>query len=136
MDVTVRSSTRQGLSEFLEDQDYLVESLSPHILAVKSVGGPTVYIAQQHHEEGIGRLYFELSLGLLGNLEQNAPVLFKLLDLNSEITPVSVAVNSEDGQPRLCLVESLESGNLDNNEVLSVLEAMGLACLRVQQLLD
>ncbi len=132
MNITVRSTVQQELAQFLEDHDYLVEQPSAQILAVKTIGGPSIYIAC----EAAGTLYFELSLGKLGALRQHAAVLYKLLDLNSEIAPVSVALNSEGPEPELCLVERLESRNLDSNEVLAVLEGMGLACLRVQQLLD
>ncbi len=133
MDITIRSTTQQPLTEFLENHDYLVETLKDNILAVKNIGGPSIYIALENLDQA-ATLYFELSLGELGNLRQNAAVLYKLLDLNSEIAPVSVAINSQANQ--LCLVERLEGENLDSNEILSVLESMGLACLRVQQLFD
>ena len=138
MNISVRSSLQQNLIEFLEGQDYLVEQPGENILAVSAIGGPGIYIAYQEHqtEEGDGTLYFELNMGQLGSLRNNAEVLYKLLDLNSEIAPISAAVNSEGEEPALCLVERLETENLDGNEVLAVLEGIGLACLRVQQLLD
>ena len=136
MNIRVRSSVQQSLAEFLEGQDYLVEQPGENILAVSAIGGPSIYIAHEEYREEYGTLYFELNMGQLGSIRNSAEVLYRLLDLNSEIAPISAAVNSEGEEPALCLVERLETENLDGNEVLAVLEAIGLACLRVQQLLD
>ncbi len=135
MEINVSTAGQQKLIDFLEDCDYLVEQLSDNILAVKAVGGPSIYVAQENIGE-TASLYFELSLGPVGKLGENANLLYKLLNLNSEIAPVSVAINTECAEPTFCLVERLSADNLDSNELLAVLEGLGLACLRLQQLLD
>ena len=61
---------------------------------------------------------------------------FKLLDLNTEILPVSVGIDlTKEDDPRLVLVESREVSNLDENELLSVFNAFELACDRVETVL-
>lgn len=119
------------LAEFLEDQGYIVEEINPQIWRVSPLGGASIYIAAEEET-----LYFELILGGVGSLAQNARILYQLLDLNSEIAPAGIAINSTQEPAQLCLVGRLENRNLDSNELLGMLECLGLTCLRVQQLLD
>ena len=60
---------------------------------------------------------------------------FKLLDVNTEILPVSVGINTTNGDNRLVLVESREYEHLDDNEILSVFDAFELAVDKIEALL-
>ena len=79
---------------------------------------------------------FEIYL-IFGNRSQSKDFYFKLLDLNTEILPVSLGINSANpDDPRLVLVESREISNLDENEVLSVFDSLELATDKVEELLQ
>lgn len=128
---TIRCEKCLPLAEFLEENEYMVEQLDAQIWQVNPIGGTPIFLATEGET-----LYFEMSLGVLGALEHNAKVLYHLLDVNSEIAPASVAINSTNDPAELCLVGRLERTNLDSNEILGMLACLGLASLRVQQLLD
>jgi hypothetical protein len=67
---------------------------------------------------------------------QIAPLLMTLLDINTDILPVSFAINSSDPQdPHLVLVESRVTGDLSEHEVLSVFDALALAADKAEMLI-
>jgi hypothetical protein len=56
--------------------------------------------------------------------------------LNTEILPVSIGINSTNASdPRLVLVESRETENLDDNEMLNVFTALEIAVDKVEGVL-
>lgn len=130
-EINVRSSRQQGLVEFLEEHEYIVAEIADNIWQVNAIGGPSIYLAQEGQS-----LYFQLSIGTLGKLAEDAQLLYQLLDLNSEITPASLAIDSQAQPAELCLVERRELSSLDSNEVLSVLESLNLASIRTQKILQ
>ena len=80
-------------------------------------------------------LYFEVDLGNVSSFA-DAEFYFKILDLNTEIQPVSFGINNTNtNDPRLVLVESRDGGDLNDDELLSVFDALELAVDRAEELL-
>ncbi len=129
--VAVRDLRNVVLVEFLQDNDFLVEKLTDTVLKVSRTGEQPVFISKVDKS-----LYFEIDLGSIKDI-CTKEFYFKLLDLNTEILPVSIGIdttNEEDN--RLVLVESREYTNLDNNEILSVFGVFELAVDKVESILS
>lgn len=131
MSIRIRTSMEKSLEDFLIFNGYSVELLTSSVLkAVKDTELP-VFINFDEKQ-----LFFEVDLG---NIEAYASkeLYFNLLDLNTEILPVSLGFNNtKKNDPRLVLVESREVKNLDDNEVMEVLTALELAAYKVESLLE
>lgn len=128
--VDVKTDRALPLTEFLEGQDFAVEHLENNVYQVTRDGELPVFLNQEGQS-----LYFEVDLGNVS--EWSSEALYKsLLDLNTEILPVSIGIDTtNDEDPRLVLVESRETSNLDDNELLSVFNALELATDKVEKLL-
>ncbi len=129
--IDVKTDRAIKLSEFLGSMDFTVEELENGVSQVTREGELPVFLKVEGPT-----LYFEVDLGNISEWGSEE-LYFQLLDLNTEILPVSIGVdrtNPED--PRLVLVESRESRNLDDNELLSVFNAMELATDKVESLLS
>lgn len=127
--VSVRTGSAMGLVDFLEDNDFIVETVG-EVLKVSRSSELDVFLSVDEHS-----IYFEVELGNISNFS-NDEVYFKLLDLNTEITPVSIGIDSTDqDNPVAVLVERRETQNLDSNELLSVFDAIEIAQYKVEQLL-
>lgn len=103
--------------------------------------GNDVYSAQRESELPVFLkvdetvIYFEADMGNISAIADQE-LYFKLLDLNTEILPVSLGINNSNPEdPRLVLVESRETQNLNDHEILSVFDAMELAIDKVEPLL-
>lgn len=118
-------------ASYLQDADYDVEQVTDSVMKVARPGELPVFI---HCREN--SLYFEVDLGSLAGLAGQS-LFMDLLDLNTEILPVSVGIDStEPGDPHLVLLESREADNLDENELMSVLGALELAADKVTVVLS
>ncbi len=129
--VVVKTAGRQPLKEFLLGHDFMVEEVGANVVSVRRADELPVFITATD-----GVMFFEVDLGNVSELADKE-FYFKVLDLNTEILPVSIGIdttNTED--PRLVLIESRETGNLDENEVLSVLDALELATDKAEALLS
>ncbi len=130
-EAVVTSTSKRSLDDFLHDHGFIVESVNGEVLSVKRPGELPIYISISSNS-----LFFEIDLGNVSSFA-DAELYYKILDLNTEILPVSVGIDSTDGSdPRLVLVETRELANLDDNEVLSVLDAMEIAVDKVEKLLS
>jgi hypothetical protein len=128
--VIVRTSSTLNLKEFLEENDFFVEQVSDTVLKVNRSGELDVFLNVSEKA-----IYFEMELGNISAFA-NEEVYFRLLDLNTEILPVSVGIDTtEKGNPALVLVESREIENLDSNELLAVFDALEIAQDKVETLL-
>lgn len=115
---------------FLEDNDFFVESVTEAVYKVEREGELPVYIHSRDNN-----LYFEVDLGGIKGLG-GQELFMDLLDLNTEILPVSVGIDSTmPDDPRLVLLESREADNLDENELMSVMGALELAAEKVEVVL-
>jgi hypothetical protein len=80
-------------------------------------------------------IFFEVDLGSLQGIGSEN-LYFNLLNLNTEILPVSFGINNSNAEdPRLVLTESREIQDLDDHELLSVFDALELAVDKAEQIL-
>lgn len=123
--INVRSVTDQNLIEFLEDQEYQVTEAGAE-------GGLTVYAVRRSEEEQPvfmwrtdGLLAFRAVLGAEDNIPEGRRSAFyrKVLDVNTEIKPLAVGLDTESDPAILVVEAALTYTNLDAGEVLSVLNA-------------
>ena len=129
-DVMIRSSKASKMIEFLELNDFSVESLSDGVYQVRRDDELPVFL-----RVGDGQIFFQVDLGNVSALASET-LYFKLLDLNTEILPVSVGFDtSNPDDPRLVLVERRETGDLCDHELLCVFDALELAVDRAGDLL-
>ncbi len=124
-DVTVKTHQTLSLLDFLQEHDYVVEHLKDNVYKITR---EELEVFVNIDEKS---LFFEVEAGSISDLQSES--FYKaLLDLNTEILPVSLALDTvSTTEPRLIIVESRERENLDENEVLAVLEAMEIAVARL-----
>ena len=130
-DILIRDLRYSTLEDFLNDNDFFVEKASENILKVNRSHEQPVYLNRQDNT-----IYFSVDLGSIKGLGSEG-FYFKLLDLNTEILPVSIGIDTtEKTDPRLVLVESRECINIDRNELLSVFDALEIAVDKIEGLLS
>jgi len=124
--VTVRTIEKKDLESFFLEHDFFVEKVTDKVLKVHRSDEHDVYINYRDNT-----LFFEIDLGSAADvMDQN--LLVKLLDLNTEILPVSIGIDSTSTEDRrLVLVESRECSNIDSNELLAVMDALEIAVDKV-----
>ena len=129
--ITIASRRETDFVSFLELNDYSVVSVTDNIYRVSRTGELPVFVSIN-----AGNMYFELDLGNVGAFADK-DFYFKLLDLNTEVLPVSFAINnSHPDDPRLVLVESRETGDLSDQELLAVFDALELAVDKAEAVLQ
>jgi hypothetical protein len=129
-DVLIATRRDADLTTFLQMNGYLVEHLDHEILKVTRDSELPVFISTAN-----STMYFEVDLGNVASFADKG-LYFKLLDMNTEVLPVSFAINnSNPADPRLVLVESRETGDLSDHEILAVFDALELATDRAEALL-
>ena len=127
--VSVRSATHSPMGEFLESHDYIITEVKEGIYKV-SRDFIEVFLSIDEHN-----IFFQLEVGDLSQYEDLA-IYRDLLDLNTEILPVSLGLDrTSSGSPRLLILESRETKNIDENEILSVFESMEIALFKVEKIL-
>ena len=119
--ITVHTIRQENLEDFLLMHGFEVEAMDVGVSRVSRDDELPVYI---HIDEQ--SLYFNLDLGSISSIA-DAELYFKLLDLNTEIQPVSFGIDTTNQDPRLVLVESRVTGDLSDQELLSVFDALELA---------
>jgi hypothetical protein len=139
-DIIVETTRSLNLLEFLAEHGFEVQDLGDEVFRVAKEDELPVFVSHQD-----GSLYFEVDIGSLTDITgvvgcecgpQIAPLLLTLLDINTDILPVSFAINSSDPtDPHLVLVESRVTGDLSEHEVLSVFDALALAADKAEMLL-
>ena len=129
--IPVRSTKKANLLEFLELRDFAVENLGDGIYKVTRDEELPVFL-----RIGDGNIFFEVDLGNIDAIASQE-LYFKLLDLNTEILPVSLGIdNSNLDDPRLVLVERRETGDLCDEELLCVFDSLELAVDRTAEVLQ
>ncbi len=129
--INIRKSSNANLFEFLESKGYNIDLLDENVSCLSKDDELPIFIMLDGNN-----LFFEVDLGNISEIATQE-LYFKLLDLNSEILPVSLAFNSTNKEDvRLTLVESREVENLDDNELLSTLTALEVASDKVEILLS
>jgi hypothetical protein len=129
--IPIRSTQKSSLLEFLELREFLVENLGDGIYKVTRDEELPVFL-----RIGDGNIFFEVDLGNIDAIASQ-DLYFQLLDLNTEILPVSLGIdNSNTDDPRLVLVERRETGDLCDEELLCVFDALELAVDRAAEVLQ
>ncbi len=129
--VNIETSSLKPLKEFLEDNDFFVEQITDNVFKVNRDEELPVFLNIKENS-----IYFEVDLGNISKFSSEE-LYFKLMDLNTEILPVSLGISSTNpSDPRLVLVESRQVKNLDDNEFLLVFDAMEIAIDKAESLLS
>ncbi len=132
MNVFVRKSEVRDLQDILLENGFSIEKEDEILFA--HLADSEAYVAIVENE---GSLYFELDLVGISKVREDIDFYKKILDLNTEILPVSIAINSsEETDKRLVVAESLPTENLDENEILEVLDVMDISLPRILKLID
>ena len=129
--VLIKLQREDELARFLESNGFTVEELSNDVFRVQREDELPVFLKVDDKQ-----IYFEVDLG---NIESiiTQELLLSLLALNTEILPVSAGLDtSNPDDRRLVLVESRETGDLSDQELLAVFDALELAVDRVTELLS
>ena len=129
--VLIKLQREDVLARFLESNGFTVEELTNDVFRVQRDDELPVFLKVDDKQ-----IYFELDLG---NIESilSQDLLLSLLALNTEILPVSAGLDtSNPDDRRLVLVESRETSDLNDQELLAVFDALELAVDRVTELLS
>lgn len=129
--VMIKLQREEELPRFLEAQGFTVQSLANDVFRVQREEELPVFL-----KIDADQVYYEVDLGNIDAVISQ-DLLTSLLVLNTEILPVSVGIDtSNPGDNRLVLVESRETGDLSDQEFLSVFDALELAVDRVSEILS
>lgn len=129
--ILISKQHKSTLDQFLQDRDFLVEEIASGIYKVQREEELPVFVSI----EG-GQLFFEVDLGAVQD-HASQDLFTQLLKLNTEILPVSVAIDDASSEDeRLVLVESREIGDLSDVEVLSVFDSLAIAVDKTEVLLS
>ncbi|TDT72301.1 hypothetical protein EV215_0089 [Hypnocyclicus thermotrophus] len=127
-DISIRQVVNFNISEILIENGYNYESINDSVALVtlKDIDTKTIIVKQDNI------LFIQQEIINLNQLKEDLTLYKKLLDLNTEILPVSIAIDSTDEKnQKLVINESLNITNLDVNEVLQVFEAIELALPKI-----
>lgn len=128
--VKIKEHNDLDITEFLLYHGFQVDQKSDHIFVVQRDSELPVYMSVSDKT-----LYFEVDLGSIKSIASQE-LYFELLDLNTEILPVSFGINNTNSDdPRLVLTESRVTIDLHQEELLSVFDAMELATDRAEAVL-
>lgn len=126
----IKLQREEDLSRFLQLHHFQVEDLGKNVLRVQREDELPVFLKVDE-----AQIYFEVDLG---NVDEIASLDFyaTLLDLNTEVLPVSFGLDTSNKEDvRLVLVESRETGDLCDDEILAVFDALELAVDRAQEVM-
>ena len=129
--IQIATRREQDLISFLKLNDFKVEKVTESIIKVERLEELPVYISFNENN-----MYFEVDLGNIKSISSEE-LYFKLLDMNTEILPVSFGINNTNSaDPRLVLVESREVTDLSDQELLAVFDALAIAVDKAEVLLS
>lgn len=129
--IMISTQKKVGLDQFLQDRDFLVKQLGEGLYQVQREEELPVYLNIQDSQ-----IYFEVDLGAV-KTHASQDLFAQLLKLNTEILPVSLGIDdASETDPRLVLVESRETGDLSDEEVLSVFDSLAIAVEKTESLLS
>jgi len=122
MRVLIATRKEEEFVPFLKMNGFVVETVGDSIFKVTRDEELPVFISISDNN-----MYFEVDLGNVSKIVDKN-FYFKLLDLNTEILPVGFGINNTNPEdPHLVLVESRETGDLSDQELLAVFDAFELA---------
>lgn len=128
--ILIKLQREEELARFLESNGFTVDELANNIFRVQREDELPVFLNVDEKQ-----IYFEVDLGNIDSI-LSQKLLLSLLALNTEILPVSAGIDtSNPDDQRLVLVESRETGDLCDQELLAVFDALELAVDRVTEIL-
>ena len=135
--ITVHATKEFDLLGFLAAQGFEVEVLTDNVFKITRDDDLPVFLSHNS-----GSLYFEVDIANVDDaLRSDHPqgdfaIMEEFLDLNTEVLPVSFGINSTDpADRRLVLVESRVTGDLSDQELLSVFDALSIAVDKAEKVL-
>lgn len=129
MSIKIKLQRTEDLPHFLELNGFVVEDLGNDILRVQRDSELPVFLKISDKN-----IFYEVDLGNISEIVSQ-DLLLKILNLNTEILPVSFGMDtSNPDDHRLVLVESRETEDMNDNELLSVFDALELAVDRAESL--
>ena len=129
-EIIIKTESQEELTHFLLNNNFAIEDLGNDIYLVSREDEMPVFLKVDEDT-----LFFEVDLGHLNDFEVEN-LQFKLLDLNTEILPVSFGINNTNPEdPRLVLLESRQTRSLNDHELLGVFDALELAVDRAETLI-
>jgi hypothetical protein len=129
--ILIKLHRDEELSRFLESNGFTVEELANNVFRIQREDELPVFLKVDDKQ-----IYFEVDLGNIDAIITQE-LLLAILALNTEILPVSAGLDtSNPADRRLVLVESRETGDLSDEELLAVFDALELAVDRVTELLS
>ena len=129
--ILIKLQRDEELARFLESNGFNVEEIASNVVRVQRDDELSVFLNVDDKQ-----IYFEVDLGNIDAI-LSTELLLALLALNTEILPVSVGLDtSNPSDRRLVLVESRETGDLSDQELLAVFDALELAVDRVTEILS
>ena len=129
--ILIKTQREDELARFLESNGFTVEELTNDVFRVQRDDELPVFLKVDDKQ-----IYFEVDLGNIDSIITQ-DLLLSLLALNTEILPVSAGLDTSNPEDRrLVLVESRETGDLNDQELLAVFDALELAVDSVTALLS
>ena len=126
----IKLQREEDLSRFLQSHNFNVDDLGKNVLRVQREDELPVFLKIDDKQ-----IYFEVDLGKVAEVA-SLEFYATRLDLNTEVLPVSFGLDTSNPEDvRLVLVESRETGDLCDDEILAVFDALELALDRVQPVL-
>ena len=137
MNIQIKTNQTESIEDFLQSNGFFCEKVLEKTFKVcrEEVSDFPVFI----HKNG-SVLHFEVEIGNVNQIanEKRNNLYLELLKLNIEILPVSLGIdyNKDENEFKIVLLESREILNLDDNEIISVFEALEIATVKVLSLLS
>jgi hypothetical protein len=129
--ILIKLQRDEELARFLDSNGFAVEELENNVLRVQRDDELPVFLNVDDKQ-----IYFEVDLGNIDSIVTQE-LLLSLLALNTEILPVSAGLDTSNPEDRrLVLVESRETSDLSDQELLAVFDALELAVDRVTEILS
>lgn len=124
MKTLVKQHNTKNIKDLLLENNYHIEEQEEGFLWITL----TDFDAQIAVVEQEQTIFFQMDLIGIAELKDDIDFYKTLLDINTEILPISLAIDSSDDMnKRLILNESLETENLDENELLKIVETFELS---------
>lgn len=130
-EIIIETKRKEGLVEFLQLSGFQVEDLGEQVYKVSRLEELPVFLKILD-----STIFFEVDLGNITKIEDK-DLYFQILDMNTEILPVSLGINNTNPKdPRLVIVESRNTNNMNDQDLLSVFDSLELAVDRAEAMLS
>ncbi len=128
--IIIESKRKTDLVGFLQLADFQVEDLGDHLYQVSRHDELPVFLKVVDSS-----IFFEVDLGNISEIADK-DLYFEILDMNTEILPVSFGINNANSKdPRLVIVESRSTHDLSDQELLSVFDSLEIAVDKAEAIL-